>query len=502
VFRGRARKRKPETAYQDSGDAAFDTTSVPRDFLSLPRAAGNRATARLLHDDSGEHASFPIKPSLGVPQDHRLALGRALVGLPKTGGNAAIQRHVARIQRQVKVDPVEMEKYEIRGGKYSAQEKRHAVEHPAGLILTASVEGRFEHRLAGREPTPLHVSKELMRFEGGRLGDFVRDFNEFSDYLGEVLRAIGRLQDLLSAGAPEMPLDMTPSQKRALRPTDNTRETAPKKDAYREWRDHQARYARNVGGAGAGLVFDVTQARRDFDERRQEFWLAHSALKRSLEKYKSTDKPTYEALELTLSDAVSLLGGGWGAAETGADVLLGAAKRREEYDKKMAEFEKALTSAAGEVRDNFEKLRLTQSGYWDTYRGLLNAMVDRDKARVESRQRAAILGQYLAPSGEKRHRVLSEIRMPVYVADAWHALAVIGPPAREKLLKALSKRDVVARAAFHYRRGNDTGLEDIHLIIKALKQADSWDPILTADEVKEWIAVDRLWQDVFTEFNK
>jgi hypothetical protein len=497
MFRRRQRKWERETAARlVSEEATADAEPIHEPFSAAHREAGNRATAQLLQTTSEVRAGSLDRPALGRKQAQIAVLDRALVGAGSGVGNAAVQRHVARIQRQVHVDPAELEKYRIRGGKYSAREKRHAVEDPAGLMLTAPVEGRLERRLAGREPGPLHVSKEMMRFEGGKLGDFVGAFNEFTDYLGEVLHAIGRLQDLLSAGAPETPLDMTAAQERALRPTDNTRETAEKKAAYREWRAQQADYATDAGGLRSGKVFEVTRARREFDRERQEYWHAHAELARSIEKYRSTDKPTYDALDLKLSDLAGLLGSG------GVDQVLGARQRRKEYDTKMEEFEKALSTTAAEVRDNFQRLRSIQSGYWDRYLDLLSAMSVKDKSRVESRQRAALLGQHLAPAGEKRNRVLSGIRMPVYVADAWHALAVIGPVAREKMLKALSKRDVVDRAAFHHRRGNDTGFEDIYKIINALKQAESWEPVLTREEIEEWVGMDKLWDAVFMEFNK
>jgi hypothetical protein len=72
---------------------------------------------------------------------------------------------------------------------------------------------------------------------------------------------------------------------------------------------------------------------------------------------------------------------------------------------------------------------------------------DRDNQRLEARGEAAVLGQKLAPPGETRLSVLAEIRMPILVADAWHALAVIGPPARAKLGNALKGRAVVEDAS-------------------------------------------------------
>ena len=57
-----------------------------------------------------------------------------------------------------------------------------------------------------------------------------------------------------------------------------------------------------------GLVFDVGSIDRQFEEQRHAFWQAAGELKRSIEDAKrlGTDKPTYEALSLSLSDALVL----------------------------------------------------------------------------------------------------------------------------------------------------------------------------------------------------
>ena len=42
---------------------------------------------------------------------------------------------------------------------------------------------------------------------------------------------------------------------------------------------------------------------------------------------------------------------------------------------------------------------------------------------------------------------------------------------------------------------------DITQIRRAWQQANSWSPVLASDDVEEWTAVDRLWDEVFTKFN-
>jgi hypothetical protein len=65
--------------------------------------------------------------------------------------------------------------------------------------------------------------------DAAKLGEWVGRYNDFSHYFEEVLRAIGRLRDLLSAGSPEGPNDLTPVQKQAFRPTDDTAASVTKK---------------------------------------------------------------------------------------------------------------------------------------------------------------------------------------------------------------------------------------------------------------------------------
>ncbi len=404
----------------------------------------------------------------------------------------------------------EEDDYAIRGNRYTSQEKQYASTHPSGLVLTSSVIGRLERRLTARAPWPLSVSKEWARFGAGRLGDFVTDYNDFVQYFGEVLTAIGRLQDLLSAGAPELPNLMTSRQKYALRPTTDRPEDTDKKILYRQWRDEQAKYANAEGGILRGLVFDAASTAGQFEVQRHEFWQAAGELKRTIAEAKrlGKNKPTYDALELSLSDALVLVNP-YASAAKAIDIVVDAYQKRKEYEEKMNEFAARVSGANDEVKDRYEKLRDVEKSYWAALLRHRQSVLDRDRTRLEARQKAALLGQKLAPPGERRLSVLAEIRMPILVADAWHALAVIGPPSRAKLSNALKGRAVVEEASrrdLSWRPKSMSGppadpFAEITQIRRAWQQANSWSSILASDDVEEWTAVHKLWDEVFTKFN-
>ena len=404
----------------------------------------------------------------------------------------------------------EEDDYAIRGNRYTSQEKQYASTHPSGLVLTSSIIGRLERRLTARSPWPLSVSKEWARFGSGRLGDFVTDYNDFVHYFGEVLTAVGRLQDLLSAGAPELPNLMTSRQKYALRPTTDRPEDTDKKILYRQWRDEQAKYANAEGGILRGLVFDVASTAGQFEVQRHEFWQAAGELKRTIAEAKrlGKNKPTYDALDLSLSDALVLVNP-YASAAKAIDIVVDAYQKRKEYDEKMNEFAARVSGANDEVKDRYEKLRDVEKSYWASLLRHRQSVLDRDRTRLEARQKAALLGQKLAPPGEARLSVLAEIRMPILVADAWHALAVIGPPSRAKLGNALKGKAVVEEASrrdLSWRPKSIGGppadpFAEITQIRRAWQQANSWSSILASDDVEEWTAVHKLWDEVFTKFN-
>jgi hypothetical protein len=400
-----------------------------------------------------------------------------------------------------------LEPYQIEGGLYSPQEKQYAVRNPAGLLLTTSVVGRYERTLADRAPWPITVSKNWMRFEAGALGRFVSDYNDFTQYFGEVLHGIGRMRDLLSAGAPEFPTEMTAVQKRALRPTDNTPSTVAKKQTFRDWQKAQADYATTyTTGAGtsrSGLAFDVARTGKEFDLARQEFWQAKGKLSRTIAAAKQLDRPKYEALELKLSDALALLDP-YAAAGLLVDKVLDARQARKEYDAKMKAFGDAVKNANDTVKDDFEAFKGAETIYWVKSAEHQRSIGERDRARGESRQRAGLLGQATADPSESRDPVLSEVRMPGLVADAWHALATIGPPSLEKLRAVLAGRSLVERASrtdLSWRGHDPLAFNDITQIRLAWQRAQSWQDVLTREEIEGWVATDKLWQETFTKFN-
>ena len=422
---------------------------------------------------------------------------RAGISLPKT--------HAVR--RQQAVDPA---LFQIEGGQYSPQEKKYAAQHRAGLVLTTSVIGKQEQKVSSHAPAPIFVSKELMRFEAGRLGEFVSDYNDFTQYFDEVLHAIGRLRDLLSTGAPEAPTEMTPAQRRALRPTDNTQPSLLKKEVYQRWRTTQAEYA-TKGDLPSGFVFDVVQIGREVERARQEFWEAKGLLSQTIAEGKRLDKPKYEALELKITDAVSIVeasaGGPVGAAvAVGSflvDQLQGAVQRRHEYDAKMQEFGNAVKDTNEKLINHFEALKGAGATYWAKLTEHRTAIQKRDNKRIGSRMEAAHLGQAIADPSESRDPALAEVRMPVLVADAWHALASIGPSALMKLSKVLAGNGVVVRASKRDWgwRDDPMGLADITQIRLAWQRAQSWELVLTRQEVEEWVAMNKLWEETFLKFN-
>ena len=399
--------------------------------------------------------------------------------------------------------PSPMELFQIKGGLYSAKDKAHAAQHPAGLVLTATVVGPQERRLWDRGPATISVGKEISRFEDGKLGAFVENYNEFTHHFEEVLRAIGRLRDLLSAGAPEAPTDLTPTQKFALRPTDDTQPTVEKKRSYREWRNAQELYAAGDGKGGliAGRVYEVARTGREFELARQAFWQAQGKLRRTIAEAKRLDKPKFEALDIRLSDIVSAVQGWWELAAVAVDAVLDARKKRAEYDAKMQRFAEIVKDTNAAVRDDFEAFRNAATVYWAKLTAHRTSAVECNKARIEARQKAALFGQALAPRSERRNHVLAAIRMPALVSDAWRALAIIGPPALKKLSAVLASPSLVERAAFHYGRSDPYGLDDVSQVIKAFKVAQSWKGVLTKDDVAEWVAMNRLWDETFNRFN-
>jgi hypothetical protein len=183
--------------------------------------------------------------------------------------------------------------------------------------------------------------------------------------------------------------------------------------------------------------------------------------------------------------------------------MVAARKARQDYDAKMDKFAAAVQGASDEVKDDFEAFRNAGSIYWDKYAAYQKGRQDLDQERIASRKGAALVGQLTAGRSESRGKILAELRMPELVADAWYALASIGPPARKKLLNVLAGRAVVEKASIKYDkwRNDPLKLEDITHIRLAWQRAKSWEPVLTKEDIADWVAENKLWEETLGKFD-
>jgi hypothetical protein len=445
------------------------------------------------------------------PSEASAVSGAALIGpaLSSNGPGVTIQRQpTGRTSVATGSLPIGQpeDEYSISGGHYSTEERQKAAKDPAGLILTSSVVGRLETKLASKGAFSISIGKELTRFEGGALGEWVTAYNDFTEYLQAVLGSIGRLRDLLSAGAPAYPPDMTPAQVRSLRPTDDTPETAFKKTAYQDWRDQQARFVTTRDGVPAGLVEKVVERTHRRDDARQEFWEAKGKLERGLAAAKSLDRPKYEGAELSLATLLALatavvqpeLLPVLAAGAAAGDSALEAGKKRKEYEAQLLRFSELLKNATKEVQDDLAAFTRSSRTFWDAVIDHRQAADERDKARIESRRRAATLGQAIAPTGTRDNATLSKIRMPLLVADAWHELAVVGPAAAQKLRKVLAGRRLVEDASIKHPEWRQR-YTDIWWVRQAYAMAYSWRPVLNDEDVQDWVAANQEWEEVLAK---
>ncbi len=399
-------------------------------------------------------------------------------------------------------------KFRIQGGLYSAAEKKHATTHPKGFMLTAPTLGKEERSLGGRAPATLTVRKELARFEGGKLGDYVQNYNDFCNLFEEVLRHIGRMRDLLSVGAPEAPTDLSRAQQYALRPTDNSQATILKKEIFDRWRSAQRAYAEadSRGNLARGRIQELLEASRGFYLARQDFWQAQGEFRRTIAEAKRLGKPTFD-LDIKLNDLAEIVMGinvvdsGLGLLHV-VDYVLEARNKRKEYDAKMKTFADIVKNTNEALRDRFEAMKNAGESYWMRLDDYGKSRAARDRARLDARAGALRFGQAIAPPSEKRDSVLASIRMPAAVSDAWRALAIVGPAALKKLQAVLASKALLDRANFHYAKPDPLGLDDMTQLRKSYARAASWTGVLTKDDVEEWVAMDKLWQEVFIRFNQ
>jgi hypothetical protein len=392
--------------------------------------------------------------------------------------------------------------YQIKGGLYTPGEKAFAARNRRGLILTSSVVGKQEEKLASRAPWTIQLSREMSEFEDGALGEFAENYNEFADYFEEVLRAIGRLRDLLSAGAPETPTDMTPKQKFALRPTDDTEPALEKKQKYTAWRDAQAQYAAT---GGLGYAFEVPSTRREFYRARRAFWRAQDKLKIAIDDAKRLDRPKYEQVNIKLTAIYSFMKSAMTEDYVGAAVslvtlakdVLDADKHRAEFDAKMREFAGIVKDATKAIQIAIGELKDAGDIYWKQWAAHRKSLCQRENWRSKARETAAELGQALPPHSETDLAVLAALRMPMLVSDAWRALAIIGPSALKKLPSVLASRSLLEKARIYFTGHDSFGVK---AVLEAFNQALFLKNVLTQEEVEDWTAMNKLWEETFTRF--
>ncbi len=392
------------------------------------------------------------------------------------------------------------EPYSIHGGLYNRDQKKYHASHRSGLLRTASIVGRQERKLYDLSPGRILIGKELTRYENGKLGDWIEDYNAFTDYFEEVLRAIGRLRDLISAGAPEAPGDMTPFQKLSFKPTDDGARGGRIKPPYQAWRAEQEKYLK--------LVIDAAAIGREVGRRRKDFWQAQGELARAIGVAKRMSKPEFEAIDAKLSDVVSIATAGTLATGvvTGAAVLIDwiveARKNREAYDRKLGLFIETVRDQKDAIKDRLEAMQNASARYWTDVTRYRTTIDERDLARKKSREAAGTFTQNLLERSEKRPSKYGSVRMPAQIAEAWRTLAIVGPRAL-KLQTSLKQRwGLVDDAAKRFRRlkSDPLGVDDITQVARAALRADSWREVLTKDDVEEWIAMSGLWEETYTKF--
>ncbi|MEO6218689.1 MAG: hypothetical protein ABIO86_21865 [Sphingomonas sp.] len=400
-------------------------------------------------------------------------------------------------------DELPPEPFRIRGGLYSAPEKKKAAEDRKGLILTTSVVGAQEQKLAQTAPSPIEIGKELTLWEDHKLGIWVSKYNRFTYYFGETLRAIGRLRDLLSAGASEAPQTLTALQKRSLRPTDDRYESVEKKQQFSAWRTAHQSYRTAMG--------NVAEALYQLELRRREFWTARGNLLVALADAKQLTKPEFEALDIGLGDLVSVAASGSVPAAAATvlakmgDLLINAKKNREEYDQKIAAFKAKVKITNSNIKTKLEEVDTAGSRYWKAREATFTAIKAQEDKRMAAREHDGLFGQKLA-KGVSNNRSLSEIRMPIMITGAWWDLAFAGLRAKrlavENLTYLQNNGALFDKATFLFDRPkpNSTAYDDIREISRAAKILKGARVVLSDEEVAEWLAMNNEWDKFFVDF--
>lgn len=421
---------------KDATGRATAEHAPPHLLLQLQAAAGNRAV-------SGLFRRHPLETAR--PEFLHSAQGPIVPAIQRQVSD----KDVARIER--------LRPFSVVGGlNYTAAERRHAKEGRQGLLLTSAVLGLNEKQLQKVAPPTIAVGKELDLFGGGRLGHFVDSYNEFAVAAGELLHGVGRIQDLVQTGAPLFPENMSAAQKKGMRPTDDTNPGAERKTALDTWKSANTAYARAVDDR-VGAPERVSQGRR-------AFWNAQAGLEAELKRARATlgasNPGKFKVLEVEVNDLVSVLvagfeGGPSNAAKelglTAVGKVLSAPKKREDWDKQVAQHKANLEASDAVLANEAQKLIDAGRTFHFARIDLMKAGPATDAARHKKRKDAAMFGQYSAPVSEKRNNVLAEIRMPLMMADAYDAAAVGLPRAERALQQALKAEPTVKKALIWYR---------------------------------------------------
>lgn len=399
-------------------------------------------------------------------------------------------------------DELPPEPFRIRGGLYSAVQKK-AAQARNGLILTTSVQGPQEIKLIGMAPPPIEIGKELTLWENRKIGIWVSKYNRFTHYYGETLRAIGRLRDLLSAGARESPTELSARQKHALRPTDDTYASRDKTPAFTLWRDTSKAYRTAMG--------DVAKALYELEIQRREFWAARSNLLVAVGDAKQLTKPEFEALDVGLGDLVSIATSGSvpGAVITTfallGDMLLDAKEKRAEYDRKILAFKAKVRISNENVTAKLAQVGTAGETFWLKRGAVLAAVKKREELRQKVREHSANFARQLS-KGVSGNAALAEIRMPLLITTAWWDLGFAGLHAKRLAVENLdylrANGDLFDRATFIFDRPkqNSTAHEDIRKVSRAAKDLQAARKVLHDDEVSEWVAMNNLWDQFFVNY--
>lgn len=131
-------------------------------------------------------------------------------------------------------------------GRFYAGEQADAMKHH--LAETYSAQGEREGEMTSEgnlSLAPLALPDELRKSQHGKVGAFADAFNVYCIPMDRTLKAVGRVQDLVSSGAPQVPHELDGAQRKAFHLLDDHKDQEAKED-YKEWRDARKRSASSL----------------------------------------------------------------------------------------------------------------------------------------------------------------------------------------------------------------------------------------------------------------